>query len=71
MPRPGNEPVELTGKLVAIGNNAILLDFDSEQKWIPLSAFHEDNEVDFEEQEIGATVDVVIKEWLAIKEGLV
>ncbi len=71
MPRPGDEPVELEAVVLAIGENAARLDFGKKVAWIPYSALHEDNEWDNELAEVGDSVTIIVKQWLAEKEGLV
>lgn len=73
MPRPGDEPVDLDGEVVAVGASATKLRIEGhhEDIWIPHSALHADNDWDLGNAEVGDKGNFCIKRWLAEKEGLV
>ncbi len=62
------EPFEVTGNIIATTPDAIMLDNDDVQVWLPLSQITTDTSVDFD---IGEIVTIEIPEWLAIDRGLV
>ena len=62
------EPVEVTGNIIAKTPDAILLDNDEVQAWLPISQIS--NHSTDGMWDIGDLVTAEIPEWLAIDRGL-
>ncbi len=66
MPRPGSEPVEIEkAEYLGKGKAAALFKIEDKEVWLPFSAFHEENEFDYETAERGDIGTIVIQKWLA------
>ncbi len=71
MPRPGDEPVEVEAKFLHHTPDAVLIEVEGEEIWIPIEkGIHDDNEFDWETANRGDKCTLVIKRWIAEKKGL-
>jgi hypothetical protein len=67
VPRDDVVEFEISEPVIAETANAILVDVDGEQVWLPLSQVHDDSEVYAK----GHTGKLVITEWIAKQKGLI
>lgn len=50
--------------------NALKVDYEGEEMWIPLSQIDDDSEI-YKKDQVGETGELVISEWMAKQKGLI